>query len=57
MTETEKRALAFQIMQQETARLHSRSPLDAVHADLASSLRRSEERRKSYAALEQLGHT
>ena len=57
MTEAEKRALALLIMEQETARLSSHSPLDAAHADLASSLRRSEARRQSYAALEQQGHT
>lgn len=57
MTEAEKRALALQIMEQETARLSSHSPLDTAHADLSASLRRSEARRQSYAALEQLGHT
>ena len=57
MTETEKRALAFQIMQQEAARLSSHSPLDAAHADLASSLRRSEARKKAYSSLAQNGIT
>lgn len=57
MTEEEKRLKALAFMAQEQQRLSSRSPLDAAHADLASSLRRSEARRKSYAALEQRGHT
>ena len=57
MTEAEKRLKALAFMAQEQQRLSSRSPLDAAHADLASSLRRSEARRKSYAALEQQGHT
>ena len=57
MTEAEKRALAFQIMQQEAARLSSHSPLDAAHADLASSLRRSEALKKAYSSLAQNGIT
>ena len=57
MTEAEKRALAFQIMQQEAARLSSHSPLDAAHADLASSLRRSEAHKKAYSSLAQNGIT
>lgn len=57
MTEAEKRALALQIMQQEQQRLASHSPLDAAQADLSASLRRSEARKKTYAALEQQGHT
>ena len=57
MTEAEKRALALQIMKAEQARLHSHSPLDAAHADLSASLRRSEARRQSYAAMAQQGHT
>lgn len=57
MTEEEKRRLAQQIFAAEQARLNSYSPLDAAHADLSASLRRSEERRKTYAALEQQGHT
>ena len=55
MTEEEKRLKALAFMAQEQTRLSSRSPLDAVHADLASSLRRAEARRQSYAALEQHG--
>ena len=57
MTEEEKRLKALAFMAQEQTRLSSRSPLDASHADLTSSLRRSEARRQSYAALEQQGHT
>lgn len=57
MTESEKRALALQIMKQEQARLTSHSPLDSAHTNLSASLRRSEARRQAYAALEQQGHT
>ena len=57
MTEEEKRRLAMQIMAQEQERLRSRSPLDAAHAYLSASLRRSETRKKAYVALEQNGIT
>ena len=57
MTEEEKRALALQIMEQETARLRSATVFDTTAANIEKSLRRSEARRKSYAALEQQGHT
>ena len=57
MTEEEKRALAQQIFAQETARLSSHSPLDAAHADLASSLRRSESRKRTYNTLAKNGIT
>lgn len=55
MTEKEKRALALQIMEQE--RLRSQSPLDAACERINASLRRSEERCRSYASLAQKGHT
>ena len=55
MTEEAKRALALQIMEQE--RLRSQSPLDAARERINVSLRRSEERRQSYASLAQKGHT
>ena len=57
MTESEKRALALQIMQQEQARLASHSPLDSAHTNLSASLRRSEARRQAYDSLAQQGHT
>lgn len=55
MTEEEKRALALQIMEQERPR--SQSPLDAARERINASLRRSEERCRSYASLAQKGHT
>lgn len=55
MTEEAKRALALQIMEQE--RLRSQSPLDAARERINVSLRRSEERRQSFASLAQKGHT
>lgn len=57
MTEAEKRKLALQIMAQEQARLASHNPLDAAHADLSASLKRSEARRKTYDSLAQQGHS
>lgn len=55
MTEEAKRALALQIMEQE--RLRSHSPLDAARERISASLRRSEERRQSFASLAQKGNT
>ena len=55
MTDEEKRALALQIVEQEC--LRSQSPLDAARERINVSLRRSEERRQSFASLAQKGHT
>lgn len=41
----------------EQKRLRSQSPLDATRDRINASLRRSEERRQSYASLAQKGHT
>ena len=57
MTEEEKRALAFQIMEQEQKRLRSTAVFDANAAKLNASLQRTAKQRQVFSNLAQNGIT